>query len=102
MLLNDIRLVFAEAHVERMFSKALVDALVAMTDRPWPEAHKGKPISETWLARQLRVFGVATRTLRIGDDRAKGYELADMQEAFDRFLPPAAPPTNRDSVTSTE
>lgn len=102
MLLSDIRLAFAEADVERMFSKTLVEVLSAMTDRPWPEAHRGKPISETWLARRLRAFDVATRTLRIGDERAKGYELATMQEAFDRFLPPATPPTTRDSVTNPE
>ena len=52
----------------------------------WPEAHRGRPITETWLARRLRGFGINSRTLRIGDNRAKGYELADFTEAFERYL----------------
>lgn len=99
MLLADIRRTFAEAQTGRLFSKSVVDALCAMTDRPWPEAHRGKAITETWLARRLRDFGIASRTLRIADDRAKGYEAADFSEAFQRYLP-AGEESKRDSVTN--
>jgi putative DNA primase/helicase len=98
MLLADIQQVFSEMRAERMFSKSLVGSLCSMSDRPWPEAHRGKPITETWLARRLRGFGINSRTLRIGDDRAKGYEFADFSEAFDRYL--AGPgESSRDAVT---
>jgi hypothetical protein len=90
MLLADIRQAFDETHAERIFSKSLVETLCAMTDRQWPEAHKGKPISQTWLARRLRSFGISSRDVRIGDNRAKGYELADFTEAFERYLPTGA------------
>lgn len=90
MLLADIRQAFAENRAERIFSKSLVETLCAMTDRPWLEAHKAKPITETWLAHRLRAFGISSRTLRIGDNRAKGYELADFTEAFERYLPAGA------------
>jgi uncharacterized protein DUF3631 len=86
MLLADIRQTFVENRTEKMFSKMLVETLCAMTDRAWPEANKGKPITETWLARRLRAFGISSRTLRIGDNRAKGYELADFAETFNRYL----------------
>ena len=99
VLLTDIRQVFADARSERMFSKTLVDALCAMTDRPWPEANHGKPITETWLARRLRSFGINTRTLRIGTDRAKGYETADFTGAFERYLP-AVGESKCDTVTN--
>ena len=99
MLLADIRRVFVEAQDGRMFSKSLVDALCAMTDRPWPEARKGKPITETWLARRLHDFGISSRTVRIQDDRAKGYEAADFGDAFQRYLP-AGEESKRDSVTT--
>jgi putative DNA primase/helicase len=85
-----IRQVFAETRAARIFSKTLVETLCAMTDRPWPEAHRGKPITENWLARRLHGFEVNSRTLRIGDDRAKGYEAADFKEAFERYLPSGA------------
>lgn len=89
-LLADVRQAFEENRAEKMFSKTLVETLCAMTDRQWPEAHRGKPITENWLAHRLRAFGISSRTLRIGDDRAKGYELADFAEAFERYLPAGA------------
>jgi putative DNA primase/helicase len=90
MLLADVRQVFEENRAEKMFSKTLIETLCAMSDRQWPEAHRGKPITETWLAHRLRAFGVSSRTLRIGDNRAKGYELADFKEIFERYLPAGA------------
>ncbi len=99
MLLADVRRVFAEAQTGRMFSKSIVDALCSMTDSAWPEAHRSKPITETWLARRLRDFNIASRTLRIADDRAKGYEAADFTEAFQRYLPDGEE-SKRDCVTT--
>jgi hypothetical protein len=87
MLLADIRLAFSEAHEERMFSKALVNILCAMTDRPWGEAHRGKSITETWLARQLKSFSILSRNVRCGAEQAKGYELEAFADAFARYLP---------------
>lgn len=87
MLMADIRLAFGETHEDRMFSKALVVVLCAMTERPWPEAHRGKPITETWLARRLKSFGIVSRTLRIGSEQAKGYHLSDFEDVFARYLP---------------
>jgi hypothetical protein len=99
MLFSDIRGAFATHRVERMFSKTLVGALVAMSDRPWPEAHRGGEISETWLARKLAGFGIKPKTLRVGDDRAKGYSLADFADVFDRYLGGEGE-SKRDTVTN--
>lgn len=101
MLLADIQQVFAEGRTERIFSKALVEALCAMSDRPWPEAHRGKPVSATWLARRLHTFDIAPRTIRIGDNHAKGYEHDDFANAFERYLPVAVD-SSRDAVTTPE
>lgn len=87
MLLTDIQQVFREKKAERLFSKELVDALVAMTDRPWPEARRDKPITEAWLARRLRPFGILSNTLRFDTGRARGYELNRFTDAFSRYLP---------------
>lgn len=87
MLLADIQQVFLEAEAERIFSKVLIERLLAMTDRPWPEAHRGKPINEIWLARQLRPFGVVSKTLRTNEGRLKGYEVSQFTDAFERYLP---------------
>jgi putative DNA primase/helicase len=87
MLLADVWQSFRESDSVRLFSKALVESLLRMGDHLWPEAHKGHPITETWLARRLRAFGVSPRLIRIGDAVGRGYELADFQEPFDRYLP---------------
>lgn len=72
--------------VERIFSKTLVEQLCTMADRPWPEARRGKPISEQWLAKQLANFRIHPRTLRIGEERAKGYEAGQFDNAFARYM----------------
>jgi hypothetical protein len=101
MLLADIRQTLAEKPATRVFSKSLVDSLCAMTDRPWPEANKGKAITEAWLARRLHSFGIKPRGHRIGDGRARGYEVADFVEPFQRYL--STPGfSNRDTVTNVD
>jgi putative DNA primase/helicase len=84
MLLADIQGLFK---TDRMFSRELIERLSGMTERPWPEVNRGKPITERWLARNLGVFGIHPKQLRIGEDNGRGYELADLVEAFERYLP---------------
>jgi hypothetical protein len=82
-LLADIRQIFTG---ERMFSKDMIGELVQMAERPWPEVCRGKPITERWLARNLAAFRIHSKTVRIGDEQAKGYERADFTEVFERYL----------------
>jgi len=109
ILLVDIRKILAgewpllgeseeQIQVERIFSKTLVGQLCTMTDRPWPEARRGKPISEQWLAKQLANFGIYPKTLRIGEERAKGYESDQFANAFARYLRLEGD-SSRDAVT---
>jgi putative DNA primase/helicase len=84
--------------VERIFSRTLVVQLCTMAERPWPEARRGKPISEQWLAKQLANFRIHPKTLRIGEERAKGYEAGQFSNAFARYLPPEGD-SSRDAVT---
>jgi putative DNA primase/helicase len=98
MLLTDIQHIFVETKAERIFSKDIVERLILMGDRPWPEAHRGRPVTETWLANRLRLFGVQSKALRIGSDRAKGYELAAFDGSFSRYVSDLT----RDSVTIEE
>lgn len=101
MLLVDIREIVNEANEERIFSRLLVEKLCGLSDRPWPEGNRGREITEHWLARRLASFGIRPRTMRIDDDRAKGYEVRDFTEAFERYLTESET-SNRDSVTSEQ
>jgi hypothetical protein len=84
--------------IERIFSKDLCEKLGDMTERPWPEVRKGKGISERWLAHALSAFGIKSKTLRIGEDRAKGYEAVAFADAFERYVA-STPLSKRDNVT---
>jgi putative DNA primase/helicase len=84
--------------VERTFSKTLVEQICSMTERPWPEARRGKPVSEQWMAKQLANFRIHSKTLRIGEERAKGYEPGQFSNAFARYLPIEGD-SSRDAVT---
>ena len=93
MLLADMRQVWTEQArkegkpVERMFSRDIVVELQQLSERPWLEVRHGKAINDRWLAQNLRAFSIHSRTMRIGKELAKGYELADCQDVFARYLP---------------
>jgi hypothetical protein len=101
MLLVDIREILTETHSERIFSRSLVEELCRLSDRPWPEANRGRAITENWLARRLDLFGIKPKPMRIDDERARGYEVDDFTEAFERYLA-ESDFSNRDTVTSEQ
>jgi hypothetical protein len=49
-----------------------VAALCGSADSPWSEAHAGKAITENWLCRQLRRFGIDSHNVRMRSGRRKG------------------------------
>jgi hypothetical protein len=85
-LLADIRGIFDEQGVDRIFSNELVDTLGRIETSPWAEWRNGKPMTKVQLARQLKEFRIYPKTMRIGDDRAKGYEKETFTEAWSRYL----------------
>jgi putative DNA primase/helicase len=87
LLLSDIRGVFREKKVDRIKSEALVTALVAMNDRPWPTFDRGRWITPAGIARMLRPYGIGSETIRFGEEPAKGYRLSAFEDAFARYLP---------------
>jgi len=102
MLLTDICQIFAGEYpeppedesvvpIERMFSRELIATLSEMKERPWPDVCRGKAITERWLARTLSAFGIKPKTLRIGADRFKGYEVDQFRDVFERYVPSTPP-----------
>jgi putative DNA primase/helicase len=86
-LLADIRDIFASKAVHRIPSAELVEALVEIEGPPWANLKAGKPITKNGLALLLAPFGIASGNIRVGGDRvAKGYQVAQFQDAFERYL----------------
>jgi hypothetical protein len=87
-LLFDIWLSFTLREAERLFTHQLIEDLNSQRSagRPWREGLKGKPVTEMWLAQQVRPFGMRPKAFRIGERVGKGYELSEMQDLFGRYL----------------
>ena len=84
-LLWDIKEAFANEPV--MSSKALLDALVAMEERPWAIWSKqGKPMTPHGLARLLRRFHIVSAgNIRVGDKVLKSYRRATFEDSWARY-----------------
>lgn len=86
MLLRDVRAAFGTA--DRLTSEALVDVLVRMEDRPWPEFGREKrPISKRTIAGLLKRFRITPKVIRVGDETPRGYDRKQFAEAWSRYTP---------------
>ena len=85
VLIREILNCFEAAKTDRLFSWSLVVWLKQVENAPWA----GRKISERWLARQLKPYGVRPRTIWFMEVSAKGYMREDFGEVFRRYLPPS-------------
>jgi hypothetical protein len=88
-LLFDICVLFVSNDAQRLFSRDLVAALNTYTDHSWAELRKGKVLTELWLSKQLRPYGIRPTTIRIGENRGKGYAFDEFKDVFKRYIPRA-------------
>jgi hypothetical protein len=87
MLLADIRDIFDRIKDDPIPAADLVDALVEMEDRPWPEFSHGKPITKVKLSRMLKRFGIVSELKREGKTVFRGYAKDAFNDAFARYTP---------------
>lgn len=86
-LLAAVGRAFETAGTEKIFTSTLLDTL--HNDDEAPEGPRGRELSPRDLAHLLRPFDVRSKTVRIGDETAKGYDLKDLRDPFHRYLPRA-------------
>ena len=98
MLLEDIRRVWPEDE-EKVHSEELVDKLVALEGRPWPEyGRTQKPITANKLARLLGKYDIKASQQKIHSRNKNGYERRQFHDSWDRYLSPS--PKNEGDVPS--
>lgn len=83
-LLGDLRVIF-DGH-DRLSTEAILRELVGIEESPWGDL-RGKPLDARGLARRLGKYGIRSKTVRIGEFTAKGYERSDLFDAWSRYLP---------------
>jgi hypothetical protein len=100
-LLAELRTVFCERNA--MASKAILAAIHEFPETPWSEL-RGKPLDERGLSNRLGQYSVKPKTLGIEESTPRGYERADLEEQWARYLLPSAniSKTSKTSETSEE
>jgi Protein of unknown function (DUF3631) len=84
-LLEDIRTAFGGD--DRLSTEQLLHRLIALPESSWGNL-KGKPLDDRGLALRLRKYDVRPKTIRIGTTTPRGYERADFEDAWARYLSP--------------
>jgi hypothetical protein len=95
-LLQDLRTVFAGQ--SQLPTQEILDRLADMEEAPWGDL-KGRPLDSRRLAYMLRPYNIKSRTIRQGASTPRGYTAEDLQDAWDRYVPPS-PDTSTTCETS--
>lgn len=88
-LLAGIREIFKKWPGTKISTVDLINALINDDEKSWATYNRGKPISPRQLAKQLSIYGIKSKTVRLGpEETPKGYELDEFNDAFLRYLKP--------------
>lgn len=86
-LLADIQHVFATRRTDKISTTNLIAALCEDDEGAWATYNRGKPITPRQVARLLAGYELASKTVRIGYETAKGFESSQFSDVFGRYLP---------------
>ncbi len=94
-LLADLRIVCGNK--EAVFTEAILTGLHALDEAPWKDLN-GKGLDSRGLSLRLRQYGIKSKQVREGSTSKKGYQRADLADAWDRYLPSS--PTSETNETA--
>jgi sulfur transfer protein SufE len=87
-LLADIKHIFDGNQSTKISTVDLISALVWDEEKSWATYNRGKPLSPRQLAKLLAGYEIKSKTVRLSQSATpKGYELAQFEDAFARYLP---------------
>lgn len=94
-LLDDIRDIFHAKKCDRISSADLIDALTMDDEAGWSTYNRGKPLTPRQVAKLLKPYGIIPKTVRLANfNTPKGYDRAQFEDAFTRYLPAPERPDN--------
>jgi hypothetical protein len=85
-LLLDIAIAFVKSGKDRLATRVLLEYLNAQAGRPWAESRKGKPVTDLWLAQQLRSYGIRPKYMWIDQEHIRGYVKEEFSDTFIRYI----------------
>jgi hypothetical protein len=86
-VLAAIRAAFESQEADRLWTTDLLEALNASDEAPWSSWNDGDGLRSRELATKVRPYGIRSKKLRIEDKTRNGYERADFEDVFARYLP---------------
>jgi putative DNA primase/helicase len=102
-LLADIQAVFEMKGVAKVSTVDLLKELCEDEEKSWGTYNRGKPMTPRQLAKRLKEYKIGAKTVRIGYDTPRGFELEQFEDVFARYLAPpvtasATAPQTADSL----
>jgi len=85
-LLRDIKSIFDDLDVPRLFSGELVSKLKEIETSDWNNWHRGNGLNQNDVAKILKGYGIKPSQIRIQADNKRGYEFQQFVDAFSRYL----------------
>ncbi len=85
-LLTDLRDFFETQQVDAAWTEEILMALHNLQEAPWGDL-KGKPLDSRKLSNFLRPYGIKSKQVKINLVNQRGYDRADLQDAWTRYLP---------------
>lgn len=82
-LLTDIRAIFSECGQDSLTPVSLVFSLCELPDGVWMDWRFGKSITDKWVAKLLKPFGIKSRR----NKSQRYYSRVDFEDAWRRYLP---------------
>jgi hypothetical protein len=87
-LLSDIREILSNHKEEKISSKQLLDKLLEDPSMPWQTINNGRNLTPHKMASLLTPYGVKSKCHRHGEKTFRGYEKAQFEDPFQRYLSP--------------
>lgn len=90
-LLRDIKAILLEARGDRITTEDLLHRLNSDEEAPWRTYRHNTPLTAHDLAKLLREFSIASKTIRLSNEvTRKGYYCSSFKDPFERYLPETA------------
>lgn len=93
-LLCDIRDVFDHSGRDRLPSADLIRLLCEDEEAAWATYNRGHPLSPRQLGKRLGEYRIASRKIRFGVTTAQGFERAQFEDAWSRYLGDSPAPSD--------
>ncbi len=90
-LLADVKAAFESDHATRLSTATLLERLISDPLGPWATYNRGKPFSARQLAKKLKEYNILGKKMRIGGPSLHGFERAQFEDAWSRYLVDPSP-----------